>query len=1854
MSNNSIEIKNGKLVIPYTANEDKIVVAAKDSSGKLVGAKTFKLKKSSSKPTLSISITPIGNNHFICDQEGNVKNSILFNTNYIIDGAIVYNSDFTITSLKEDYNVNILSPSQIELQYINEFKKIDKEFSDIIPLKLKCRGFEYDYNLSVEFVKGVFDITSSNDTLSISKRSTVDTSNEILVDMKGYFNEVSVNKELLDISLDGKEIGKYIKLLGDVNVIKRKDNNYLTYSIKGEDNISNIENFVANANGDVIDISINKTIIDNTNNIKIKDKKVLDISGNVYYNDVSIVDNSSGVISYNNIKIDASNWICNNTVNDVSILDGSGNVYLEGNIVYDSSNKYFYAKNSSTKIAEVKNFTDNSYNYNVYNGSVYYDSSNDAIMYNNMIYCASNGDISLYKSTYNKNDDSLIITKDCSVDLKNKKIYDGSIIIDVNLNTIKNGVKTIIDVNKNIIKENIKYNLIEDELFYGNVSIIKDLKKGISNAEMTDKSLSYNIKYYDIEDNFYPIYKNDDNDNKITNFENVYLLINEKVEGINIEKCDTSIKINESCYFDASNKKIYYNNIPIIYYIDDEEEITYDNKYIEYDKDKEKYYLINTDNNDIIINEAFDEVYFYGNENKKIIKSDNDEKIKYVILEENLYFDIIEKNIIDTDKNEYINLKNKKFICNNSCNAYYLLNDKKIQIDENNIISYNNGVFKIKEEEIKVEGNNVTLKISDNIYKKINCSNDKIYFNLQNSFIYELNGKKIIYINESYVSIDSEWNLYHEITKKPVRKNNNFIYCADTSIFNLNTKYNFIINDSYIFDVSNKVIKENNNTDYYIKFSKKDNKEIHILDLDVSISNDNILLNKNIKFNIKDITYILNNNDKLVKNISDSKISLDTSKYYCNREIKDNKISISIKDTSVSSPYLFYQDGTICDSSNKEISNTNKDRLFYYFDFDNKEKLLKYNNNVVKIIEIDNNYYDVSSGKLSFLKNNDHLIDCGNNKLFEKEQLLNKYNNIIIDEDYSYNIVDKTYRDKNNAIITTTPNIKHKVSLLAFDGSFYYNSNGRKICDGSINNIYIDENIYYNNGKIYYDKEEVKEDIKEDKDKGVIYYNNKIIVDDSFVYDNRGNKIYDKNKKEVYDKDGKKLLDSSYYYLSNGYKINLKDKTIINENDDVISEEDIIIEGIILKDEDNNIYNIYDVSLSNNELKVLDSSKNIKNIVKYLKVNDNTSEVYDIYKATLIPYVEHNEHDVYYKNIHKKDYVLSQGIADILTLYKKYNYANNVDTKLYFNIDYNNVKSIATEDFLLVDNGVNKSNYSIYVTPEILTSMSKDSSVIFYIVNDKNEQVEYKEYFENGYKLKYSIDYGVDKEVDGDKKEISGKDINNNIIIRLYNGESVVEEEIVELLGENKYITSVEYINTDKDSSYTISPIKDIHGNNIDWMLEKNSLEGVSLKNNVVSNLNSKIGTIVLKGLVNGVKKYEKSLVLVKNGPQGAAGVGIDNIKSEQDSDGNITVTIETSDEKSTNFTIPKGETGEMGRMIYPAGNFNSSTKYTIDGKTSPYVFDVSTNKYYVLINNYNGDTTPSLSNSTYWKEMNQYSAIYTEMLIADFGKVGSAVFCGDYMFSQYGYVFDGNGGYRWSSEGGYKHFGTSRKNITETIKDISVLNIIKQSKFVPSVLIDFKTGDCYFGLNGDVIIGGRKVTIDIFEGLTSNIQKVTGYKNAASGSGMQSSENLYIYTGISDLILDASAAQQGEYSIVWTDENILPNVYYNISITILNNKVDDKSISSSIMLPYIDGDNIKFYRKIVSGCKANILFKPEFGANNTVQVVNKPNITSIYDSDGLDEHPDASMSCSVVKGQYWLLNEISPILLQDYENVSE
>ena len=97
-------------------------------------------------------------------------------------------------------------------------------------------------------------------------------------------------------------------------------------------------------------------------------------------------------------------------------------------------------------------------------------------------------------------------------------------------------------------------------------------------------------------------------------------------------------------------------------------------------------------------------------------------------------------------------------------------------------------------------------------------------------------------------------------------------------------------------------------------------------------------------------------------------------------------------------------------------------------------------------------------------------------------------------------------------------------------------------------------------------------------------------------------------------------------------------------------------------------------------------------------------------------------------------------------------------------------------------------------------------------------------------------------------------------------------------------------------------------------------------------------------------------------------------------------------------------------QIIYPQGIYDSTKSYVSDEYKAPYVYDPADGNFYVL--NYEGPwkgtdqvySTPSESytnNQRYWIRFEGYEAIYTKIGIIANGLIGSAVFNGDFMFSQ-------------------------------------------------------------------------------------------------------------------------------------------------------------------------------------------------------------------------------------------------------------
>ena len=158
------------------------------------------------------------------------------------------------------------------------------------------------------------------------------------------------------------------------------------------------------------------------------------------------------------------------------------------------------------------------------------------------------------------------------------------------------------------------------------------------------------------------------------------------------------------------------------------------------------------------------------------------------------------------------------------------------------------------------------------------------------------------------------------------------------------------------------------------------------------------------------------------------------------------------------------------------------------------------------------------------------------------------------------------------------------------------------------------------------------------------------------------------------------------------------------------------------------------------------------------------------------------------------------------------------------------------------------------------------------------------------------------------------------------------------------------------------------------------------------------------------------------------------------------------------------GEKGDRGKLLYPAGRWNSGTTYDgTDNEKTPFVTykNGDEDKYYVLT------ATTKISGTTYepnksgWTEMAQYEALYTKLLVAENGLVGGSVYNGDYVFSKDG-VLSGNNTSEYSG-------------FTSEIVDNIFTGDTPNNNFIPNYLVDFNKGRAWFG-NGETLINEKGV----------------------------------------------------------------------------------------------------------------------------------------------------------------------------------
>lgn len=107
------------------------------------------------------------------------------------------------------------------------------------------------------------------------------------------------------------------------------------------------------------------------------------------------------------------------------------------------------------------------------------------------------------------------------------------------------------------------------------------------------------------------------------------------------------------------------------------------------------------------------------------------------------------------------------------------------------------------------------------------------------------------------------------------------------------------------------------------------------------------------------------------------------------------------------------------------------------------------------------------------------------------------------------------------------------------------------------------------------------------------------------------------------------------------------------------------------------------------------------------------------------------------------------------------------------------------------------------------------------------------------------------------------------------------------------------------------------------------------------------------------------------------------------------------------------GDKGDAGRLVYPAGEYSADTSYTTTSRTAPYVYDPLDGNYYILDSEMtwtgteHDSVSPSQDTSGVWLKFEQFSAIFAKIGVIANGLIGSAVFNGDWMFSQYGVYGD-------------------------------------------------------------------------------------------------------------------------------------------------------------------------------------------------------------------------------------------------------
>ena len=205
-----------------------------------------------------------------------------------------------------------------------------------------------------------------------------------------------------------------------------------------------------------------------------------------------------------------------------------------------------------------------------------------------------------------------------------------------------------------------------------------------------------------------------------------------------------------------------------------------------------------------------------------------------------------------------------------------------------------------------------------------------------------------------------------------------------------------------------------------------------------------------------------------------------------------------------------------------------------------------------------------------------------------------------------------------------------------------------------------------------------------------------------------------------------------------------------------------------------------------------------------------------------------------------------------------------------------------------------------------------------------------------------------------------------------------------------------------------------------------------------------------------------------------------------EDNQGNKTYKFEDT------WSVPQRYTGLNGitthetvytrnPIIYPAGIFALNTDYTNDGNRTPYVY-YDGNYYYLSGQGTftsDSDTSNPKTATAWWTLMEHFEALFAQVGIIANGLVGSAVFNGDYMFSQQGQ--DHNGYPSTHYEGFMIHYNTGMPVSTPYDSNAA---------FTPNICINFRTGQLWSRTFDEALGSAKSEIITTATGISMSVKE--------------------------------------------------------------------------------------------------------------------------------------------------------------------